>query len=259
MDGPPAQSLGVEAVDHDVMRLPPRPSDEPIITRPLLARVGMAAAIICTGTLGVFWSEYGGPDADEASVRHDTTMTFTTFVMFDMFFALACRSATKSVLTLGLTSNPMFLAAVGASLTGQLGLIYVPPLQAVFQTVALSAWDWVRILGVTSTVLVADELRKALAAALAPPPSATAAAVASQGHLRSAAGVAATRGNGGMLSSVCAFLSRKSRQYMRLVAAALAGSSRAKLGGGATTNDGVSSASSSSGSATPVRRLGGVV
>ena len=121
---------------------------------------------MCTGTLSVLCSENGGPDADEAAVRHDTKMTFTTFVVFYMFFALACRSATKSVLTLGITGNPMFAVAVGASLTGQLGLIYVPPLQAVFQTVALSAWDWLRIISIASTVLLADELRKAVAVML---------------------------------------------------------------------------------------------
>jgi len=70
-------------------------------------------------------------------------MTFTTFVMFDMFFALACRSSTKSVLSLSLSSNPMFSAAVGGSVLGQLAVVYFPPLQAVFQTVPLLA-DWAR-------------------------------------------------------------------------------------------------------------------
>ena len=165
MDGPPAQSLGVEPVDHDVMRLPPRRADEPIITNSLLFRVVGAALIIMSGTLGVFWSEFT-PGADELAVRHDTTMTFTTFVMFDMFFALACRSATKSALSLPLSSNPMFVAAVGGSILGQLGVIYFPPLQAVFQTVPLSFTDWAKILTVSSTVLVADELRKAVVVAV---------------------------------------------------------------------------------------------
>lgn len=161
MDGPPAQSLGVEPVDHDVMRSPPRRSDEPIITNTLLVRVAGAATIIMAGTLGVFWSEFV-PDAPPLAVRHDTTMTFTTFVMFDMFFALACRSSTKSVLSLSLSSNPMFSAAVGGSVLGQLAVVYFPPLQAVFQTVPLSLADWSRILAVASTVLLADEARKAL-------------------------------------------------------------------------------------------------
>ena len=43
----------------------------------------------------------------------DRTMTFTTFVFFDMFNALACRSDRKSVFQLGLFSNRMFVYAVG--------------------------------------------------------------------------------------------------------------------------------------------------
>jgi len=43
----------------------------------------------------------------------DRTMTFTTFVFFDMFNALACRSERKSVFQIGLFSNRMFVYAVG--------------------------------------------------------------------------------------------------------------------------------------------------
>ena len=44
---------------------------------------------------------------------------------------------TKSVFTIGLFTNKVFLIAVGGSLVGQLLVIYFPPLQAVFQTEAL--------------------------------------------------------------------------------------------------------------------------
>jgi hypothetical protein len=54
---------------------------------------------------------------------------------------------------------------VGGSIAGQVAVIYAPPLQAVFQTVPLSAGDWVYILAIASTVLLTDELRKALNAA----------------------------------------------------------------------------------------------
>lgn len=33
MDGPPAQSLGVEPVDHDVLKQPPRNVNQPMITK----------------------------------------------------------------------------------------------------------------------------------------------------------------------------------------------------------------------------------
>ena len=39
MDGPPAQSLGVETVDSSIMSRPPRRRQDDIITRPLLYRV----------------------------------------------------------------------------------------------------------------------------------------------------------------------------------------------------------------------------
>ena len=64
-----------------------------------------AAAIIVAGTLWVFYSEYnhaigGAPGDLENALRRDTTMTFTTFVMFDMWNALTCRSADRSVFEL---------------------------------------------------------------------------------------------------------------------------------------------------------------
>eukprot|EP00124_Ichthyophonus_hoferi_P003371 Ihof_evm1s288 gene=Ihof_evmTU1s288 len=109
MDGPPAQSLGVEPVDRDVMLKPPRPMNTSIITRALLQRVIVAAAIIILGTMFIFIREMNG-DGEESNARA-TTMSFTAFVFFDMFNALACRSAHKSILKIGLFTNKVFLAA----------------------------------------------------------------------------------------------------------------------------------------------------
>lgn len=100
------------------------------------------------------------------NTARDTTMTFTCFVFFDMFNALSCRSQvgfctfifdfhyikkkllqpentclfqTKSIFTIGLWSNKMFLVAVTLSVIGQMFVIYFPPLQRIFQTEALTA------------------------------------------------------------------------------------------------------------------------
>ncbi|KAJ8981397.1 hypothetical protein NQ317_002591 [Molorchus minor] len=51
-----------------------------------------------------------------------------------MWNALSCRSQTKSVFTIGLFANKMFLIAVTLSIVGQMLVVYVPPLQSVFQT-----------------------------------------------------------------------------------------------------------------------------
>src|SRR5262249_12970374 len=70
MDGPPAQSLGVEPVDHDVMRKPPRPKNKPILSRMLVIRVLTAAAIVVLGTMFIYVSEM----RDNVVTARDTTM-----------------------------------------------------------------------------------------------------------------------------------------------------------------------------------------
>ncbi|XP_046544121.1 calcium-transporting ATPase type 2C member 1-like [Haliotis rubra] len=156
MDGPPAQSLGVEPVDHDVIRKPPRRVQDPIITRGLIAQILVSAFIIVSGTLWVFWREM----SDNKITPRDTTMTFTCFVFFDMFNALSCRSQTKSIFQVGFLTNKVFLVAVGGSIIGQLLVIYFPPLQAVFQTEALHATDFLFLIALTSSVFVVSEIRK---------------------------------------------------------------------------------------------------
>lgn len=156
MDGPPAQSLGVEPVDHEVMNKPPRKRSDKILTQLLLKRVAQSAVMIIIGTLYVFIKEMS--DGGEITAR-DTTMTFTCFVFFDMFNALACRHYSKSIFELGLTNN-MFNFAVAGSLLGQLCAIYVPFFQSVFQTEALLFGDLFGLLLITSTVFIADEIRK---------------------------------------------------------------------------------------------------
>ena len=159
MDGPPAQSLGVEAVDVDVMNRPPRKRNDPVLTRALITRVLTSASIIMVGTMLVYSHEML---ADGEVTRRDTTMTFTCFVLFDMFNALACRSESKSVLRgeVGLFANVLFNWAVALSLAGQLLVVYLPWLQDVFQTEALGFLDLVGLLILCSSVFWADEARK---------------------------------------------------------------------------------------------------
>lgn len=95
MDGPPAQSLGVEPVDQDVLKQKPRNVKEPMISKSLIINVLLSAGLIILGTLYVFQREM--EDGSGGKTKRDTTMTFTCFVLFDMWNALSCRSQTKSV------------------------------------------------------------------------------------------------------------------------------------------------------------------
>ncbi|GAA6040355.1 hypothetical protein JCM8097_007572 [Rhodosporidiobolus ruineniae] len=135
MDGPPSQSLGVDPVDRDAMRRPPRPKNAPILTRRLMYRVAFSASIIICGVLFILARELG----DGTDLARDQTMTFTSFVFLDLASALQNRGL--NVPLFSGQPNKMLLLAVSASFVVQLSLVYLPFLQSVFQTQALSLRD----------------------------------------------------------------------------------------------------------------------
>ncbi|KAM8947121.1 calcium-transporting ATPase type 2C member 2 [Pelodytes ibericus] len=156
MDGPPAQSLGVEPVDKDAIKQPPRNAKEAILSKALLLKIFISAAIIISGTLFVFWKEI----PDGKVTPRTTTMTFTCFVFFDMFNALSCRSLNKTIFEIGIFKNRMFWFSVLGSILGQMAVIYIPPLQKVFLTQNLHALDLLFLTGLASSVFVVSELIK---------------------------------------------------------------------------------------------------
>jgi magnesium-transporting ATPase (P-type) len=50
-------SLGVEPVDHDVLKKPPRKVTDPMIDKKLIINMVTSAAVIVIGTLCVFYAE----------------------------------------------------------------------------------------------------------------------------------------------------------------------------------------------------------
>lgn len=156
MDGPPAQSLGVEPVDRDTIKQPPRCITDTILSKSLILKIFMSAIIIISGTLFVFWKE----NPKGGITPRTTTMTFTCFVFFDLFNALTCRSQTKLIFEIGFFRNRMFLYSVLGSFLGQLAVIYIPPLQKIFQTENLGVLDLLFLTGLASSVFVVSELVK---------------------------------------------------------------------------------------------------
>ncbi|XP_066494051.1 calcium-transporting ATPase type 2C member 2 [Tiliqua scincoides] len=156
MDGPPAQSLGVEPVDKDAIKQPPRNISDTILNRSLILKIFLSATIIISGTTFVFWKEI----PDSGITPRTTTMTFTCFVFFDLFNALTCRSQTKLIFEIGLFRNRMFLYSVLGSILGQMAVIYIPPLQKIFQTENLGVLDLLFLIGLASSVFILSELVK---------------------------------------------------------------------------------------------------
>jgi len=145
MDGPPAQSLGVEPPEKGVMERPP--IKENIIPRKNMIKIALAGLVMTVGTLALYFYLLSN---GEPLIRA-MTMAFTVFVMYQIFNVFNCRSDYGF-------SNKFLFVAVGASLLLQLGVIYLPFLQGIFRTTSLGAFDWVIILLISCTILISDRL-----------------------------------------------------------------------------------------------------
>lgn len=155
MDGPPAQSLGVEPFDESVLKQPPRSAKDPIFTSEMSFSIVLTAFVMVFGTLGMFYYHLGEDNLAEAS-----TISFTTFVMFQMFNAMNCRSETRSAFKIGLSNNRFFVGAIIGCILMQLAAIYVPFLQILFETESISFSNLVYSILLASTVFIMDEIRK---------------------------------------------------------------------------------------------------
>jgi len=161
-DGAPALALGIDPVDPAVMKQPPRPRHEGVITRAMWFGILYVGAIMATGTLLVLDASLpGGLIEGVGDMRYAQTMAFTTLVLFSLFTVFNARSDERSAFV-GLFSNKWLWGAVGLSLLLQAAVIYVPVLQQAFSTVPLSAGDWLTCTAVGSSVLWLRELSKLL-------------------------------------------------------------------------------------------------
>ncbi|CAL4234119.1 unnamed protein product, partial [Meganyctiphanes norvegica] len=158
MDGPPALTLGMEPIDDDMKFQPPRDTTKDLISTKLVRNCLISASVIICGTLWVFRSEM----SDGVVTARDTTMTFSCFVLYDMFNAMSCRSSTKSIMEIGLTTNWYLFMALSGTLLALMGVVYLPFLQWIFQTEGLHLVDWMYLTCLTSSVLIVSEIRKFL-------------------------------------------------------------------------------------------------
>jgi P-type Ca2+ transporter type 2C len=159
-DGAPALALGLDPPDADVMRQPPRPRGERVITRRMWAGILLVGAIMAAGTLLVLDASLpGGLIEGSGNMRYAQTMAFTTLVFFSLLTVFNARSDERSAFA-GMFSNKWIWGAVLLSLLLQAAVVYIPFLQQAFSTLSLSLGDWLRCAAVASSVLWLRELSK---------------------------------------------------------------------------------------------------
>ena len=76
-------------------------------------------------------------------------MAFTVFVMYQIFNVFNCKAK-------GMVPNKTLIIAVAASFLLQVCVVYVPFLQGIFRTTALSFMDWGLIVLVAALIFISE-------------------------------------------------------------------------------------------------------
>ncbi|MFQ9617183.1 MAG: cation-translocating P-type ATPase, partial [Clostridium butyricum] len=137
-DGLPAIALGVDPAENDIMRQQPREKNESIFARGLVEKILVRGSLIGLCTLLSFMvGRYYGMDLDTCR-----TLALCTLVMSQLIHVFECRSERHSIFEIKLFTNPYLVGAVSISIILICMVLYIPFLQNVFHTVALSLSQW---------------------------------------------------------------------------------------------------------------------
>jgi Ca2+-transporting ATPase len=153
-DGLLGLGLGLEPAEANTMKRPPRDPKESLFSGGLARHVVWVGLIIGLAALGV------GALYRDATVSHQQTMIFTVLAFMQMGQALASRSTTESIFSLGLRSNPVLLGLVVITAVLQLGVLYIDFLDQFFQITPLSLWELLLCMALGLIMIVLIEAEK---------------------------------------------------------------------------------------------------
>jgi len=150
-----AVGLGYGKPADGLMERKPRPSEEPILPRPLLIWLGVVGLVLGLTTLGMIW---GVTDNHGAGVGR--TMGFTTFSIMNIFFAFACKDELKSMFDTEVLADSKFLMMSGFAALSIVAGTELGVCQRFLHTESLSLRQWMLCILAAGTVIVATEARK---------------------------------------------------------------------------------------------------
>ncbi|MCL2634163.1 MAG: calcium-translocating P-type ATPase, PMCA-type [Oscillospiraceae bacterium] len=153
MDGPPALTLGLEPPHKNLMDNPPVKRSENIVSKKLLARIGVSGLYISVVFLLQYTVNFLG-----ATDEQRMTVLFALFAMFQLFNSFNCRVLGNESIFPTFFKNKIMLAAVSVTFVMQILIIQFAG--DFFKVIPLSFDMWVRVIAVASSVIVLTELVK---------------------------------------------------------------------------------------------------
>jgi Ca2+-transporting ATPase len=154
-DGLPALALGMEKAEPDIMKRPPRPADEHLLS-------GEWGTLVVAGLLAfsVAFLFFLYQISNGVPLDHARTATLTLAINFELLMAFTIRSK-KPLWEIGFFSNRWLLVAVAIPFALQLVLLFTP-VRHLFHLTSLTPLEWLETIVLAFSGFVLFELLKLL-------------------------------------------------------------------------------------------------
>lgn len=157
-DGLPGLALAVEPAETGTMHRSPYKPGESVFSRGIGRQIIYIGILMGLVSLGVGYFMYVDQGRNHGGSWQ--TMIFTTLTLAQMGNALAIRSSRDSLFSIGIGTNRVMLGAVLLTFVLQMAVIYIPFLQDLFNTQALSSMELAICLLLSTVVFWAAEIEK---------------------------------------------------------------------------------------------------
>ena len=161
-DSAMALALGLDPAVEDVMARPVRRLDERIVNRSMVITIALIGVVAAAAGLFALDIELpGGLIEGSGTIPMARTMVFTTVVLSQIFNALNARSDTVSAFVRPF-ENRLLWGAIALTVALQIVVVHVSFMNRAFDTEPMDLRRWLICIGLSATVLFADEARKVL-------------------------------------------------------------------------------------------------
>jgi P-type Ca2+ transporter type 2C len=149
----PALALALEPAEAGVMKKKPRNTRDHILTTRHFVDWMIIGFILATCIVSIFIMNMDDP-------LKAGTMAFSVMIIGELMHVLNCKDEKKSIFSKEFFSNKMLLGAILISVLMQVAVVYTPWMQEIFNTVPLSIYDWLVVLGFSFVIVIYEEGRK---------------------------------------------------------------------------------------------------
>lgn len=127
-----------------------------LVDRPMFIRMLLVGTTMAIGSLFVY-AQYMGGDRDKA-----LTVALTTMAAFQWFNVWNCRSSTKSLTQMNFFGNVHLIGATVLIVLLHIIAVHTGFMNHFLHTTPLTFLEWVMCVGIASTIILVEEIRKSV-------------------------------------------------------------------------------------------------